>query len=154
MGSPLSPVIADVVMRDLESECLNRINCQPTFYYRYVDDIAMAIPSDSTDTILRSFNSYHERLNFTIEYEESRSLSFLDLLLTLSDNTIHIDLYHKQTFSGRFLFFYSSHPLCHKVGIIYSLTDRFSYHIRNSTKKPGTRHQSTTRERLSSKINF
>jgi len=51
----------------------------------------MAIPSDSTDTILRSFNSSHERLKFTIEYEESRSLSFLDLLLTLSDNTIHID---------------------------------------------------------------
>jgi len=124
MGSPLSPVIADVVMRDLETECLTKINCQPTFYYRYVDDIAMAVPLDSTDSILRTFNSYHERLIFTIEFEESRSLSFLDLLLTLSDNIIHIDWYHKPTFSGRFLSFYSSHPLCHKIGTIYNLTDR------------------------------
>jgi len=84
MGSPLSPVIADVVMQDLETDCLNRTNCQPTFYYRYVDDIAMTISSDSTDTVLRSFNSYHERLNFTIDYEEGHSLSFLDLLLTLT----------------------------------------------------------------------
>jgi len=37
MGSPLSPVIADVVMQDLETACLNRINCQLTFYFRYVD---------------------------------------------------------------------------------------------------------------------
>jgi len=65
-------------MRDLETKCLNRINCQPTFYYRYVDDITMAILSNSTDSILRSFNSYHERLNFTIECEEARSLNFLD----------------------------------------------------------------------------
>jgi len=86
----------------------------------------MAILSNSTDTIFRSFNNYYERLNFTIEQgiEENRSLSFLDLLLTLSDNTIHIDWYHKRTFSGRFLSFYFSHSLCHKIGMIYGLTDR------------------------------
>jgi len=27
MGSPLSPIIADVVMQDLEMHCLNKINC-------------------------------------------------------------------------------------------------------------------------------
>jgi len=31
---------------------------------------------------------------------------------------------HKRTFSGRFLSFHSSHPLCHKIGMIYNLTDR------------------------------
>jgi len=91
MGSPLSPVIADVVMRDLETACLNRINFQLTFYFRYVDDIVMATPSDKIDVIVETFNNYHDRLKFTIEYEESRSLSFLDLLLTISNNTIYID---------------------------------------------------------------
>jgi len=124
MGSPLSPVIADVVMRDLETACLNRIKFQLTFYSRYVDDIVMAVPSDKIDLILKTFNDYHDRLKFTIEYEESRSLSFLDLRLTISDNIIQIDWYHKKTFSGRCLSFFSSHPLCHKIGVIYGLIDR------------------------------
>jgi len=118
MESPLSPVIADVVMQDLDS-----INFQLTFYFWYVDDIVMATPSDKVDLIFETFND-HERLKFTIEYEENRSLSFLDLLLTITDNTIHIDWFHKKTFSVRFLSFYSSHPFCHKIGMIYGLIDR------------------------------
>jgi len=66
MGSPLSPVIADLVMWDLETVCLNKINCQLTLYYRYVDDIVMAGPSDKIDLILTTFNEYHERLKFTL----------------------------------------------------------------------------------------
>jgi len=52
MGSPLSPIIADVVMRDLEIYCLNKINYKLTFYYRYVDDIVLASPSDKIDLII------------------------------------------------------------------------------------------------------
>jgi len=128
-------IIADVVMRDLKTYCLNKINCKLTFYYRYVDDIVLASPSDKIDLILETFNSYHERLKFTIEYEDSRSLN-LDLLLTISDNKIYIDWNHKKTFSERFLSFFSSHPLCHKIGTIYSLTDRaFLLSHRNSTRR-------------------
>jgi len=90
MGSPLSPVIADIVMRDLETSCLNNVNCHITFYYRYVDDIVMAVSSDNIDLIFKTFNEYHDRIKFTIEYEESRSLSFLDLLLTIKDDTLFI----------------------------------------------------------------
>jgi len=91
----------------------------------------------SSDLIFNTFNNYHDRIKFTIEHEESRSLSFLDLLLIISDNTIYIDWFHKKTISGRFLSFYSSHPLCHKIGIIYGLIDRafllshLRYHQKN-----------------------
>jgi len=124
MGSPLSPVIADIVMRDLEITCLHKLNFNLTFYHRYVDDIILTSPPDKLDIILNTFNSYHERLHFTIELEENRSLSFLDLRLTISDNTIYIDWFQKNSFSGRFLSFHSNHPLCHKIGTIYSLVDR------------------------------
>jgi len=124
MGSPLSPIIADIVMQDLEACCLRNANCHLSFYFRYVDDIVMATPSDQIDTIFNSFNDYHPRIKFTIEHEEDGTLSFLDLLLYRSDHKIHIDWFHKKTFSGRFLSFYSSHPLCHKIGTIYSLIDR------------------------------
>jgi len=137
MGSPLSPIIADTVMQDLETKCLKRSNCQLTFYFRYVDDIVMATHPNHINVIFKTFNDYHQRLKFTIEQEDDRSLSFLDLLLRRLDNKIHIDWFHKKTFSGRFLSYFSSHPVCHKVGMIYSLIDRAfllshpSYHQKN-----------------------
>jgi len=85
-------------MRDLETFCLNNINCHITFYYRYVDDIVMAVSPDITDLIFKTLNEYHDRIKFTIEYEESHFLSFLDLLLTIKDDTLFIDWFHKVLF--------------------------------------------------------
>jgi len=39
MGSPLSPIVADLVLQKLESTILNNLSYKPTFYYKYVDDI-------------------------------------------------------------------------------------------------------------------
>jgi hypothetical protein len=49
MCSSLSPVIADVVMQDLETSALNRIGVHLPFYFRYVDDIVMAVPDNLID---------------------------------------------------------------------------------------------------------
>ncbi|XP_011705916.1 PREDICTED: uncharacterized protein LOC105461126 [Wasmannia auropunctata] len=123
-GSSSSPVIAELVMRDLENKALGAINLELPFYYRYVDDIILAAPSTCISKILDVFNSLHPRLQFTVEYENNRSLSFLDLLLRVVDNRVVVDWYHKSTFSGRYLSFFSNHPMCHKIGTIYGLVDR------------------------------
>jgi len=92
---------------------------------------------DKIDLIQNTFNNYHERPKFTIKYEKDRSLDFLDLCLNILDNKIQIDWFHKTTISGRFLSYYSSHPLCHKVGTIFSSIDRafllshFRFHQKN-----------------------
>lgn len=44
VGLPLSPIIADIVLQDIENEALNRIDIQLPFYYRYVDDIVSTAP--------------------------------------------------------------------------------------------------------------
>lgn len=57
MGSSLSPVIADLVMQDLENEALRTIGIRlPAFYYRYVDDILLAAPENLTEHIVEVFN--------------------------------------------------------------------------------------------------
>jgi len=71
MGSPLSPIIADLVMQDLETSCLNSINCHLTFYYRYVDDIVMAAPNNKIDLIFNTFNEYHDRLKGILEWKSN-----------------------------------------------------------------------------------
>jgi len=61
MGSPLSPVIADVVLQDLEEKALKKINLNILFYFCYVDDVILVAPSE-TSMILDTFNSFHNRL--------------------------------------------------------------------------------------------
>jgi len=48
----------------------------------------------------------------------------MDLLVCVVGDKIVLDWFHKETFSGRFLSFYSNHPMCHKIGIIFNLVDR------------------------------
>ena len=91
MGSPLSPIIADIVLQDLEEMMLTFLPCQVSFYYRYVDDIACAIPVNMLEYILNSFNSYHPRLQFTMEVSETDSLNFLDVTIIISNNRIIFD---------------------------------------------------------------
>ncbi|XP_018361291.1 PREDICTED: uncharacterized protein LOC108760020 [Trachymyrmex cornetzi] len=67
MGSPLSPIIADMVLQDLEKSGISKLRVEPLFYFRYVDDIILALPSDNIIDTLNTFNSLHIRLQFTLK---------------------------------------------------------------------------------------
>ena len=65
MGSPLLSIVADLVMRDLEEKAFinsNMLNINVNFYFRYVDDIIMAVPSNLVSSILKTFNNILKRL--------------------------------------------------------------------------------------------
>ena len=121
MGSPLSPVIADIVLRDLEEKAIKRIPTKLPLYFRYVDDILLAAPEGFISTITDIFNSFHQRLQFTVELPQENSINFLDVTLKSVNGILEFDWYHKPTFSGRYLNYDSHHPLCHKIGTLYSL---------------------------------
>ncbi|XP_039309325.1 uncharacterized protein LOC120358632 [Solenopsis invicta] len=136
MGSPLSPIIADLVLQDLETEVLSALDFQVPFFLRYVDDIATAVPRDMVNFTLDKFNSFHPRLQFTIEIGNER-LNFLDTTIILNEKTVEFDWYHKPTFSGRYLNFHSWHPVSQKRGVVICLVDRVfllshpKYHRKN-----------------------
>lgn len=94
------------------------------FYFRYVDDVVLAAPPSMLNIILHTFNSFHTRLQFTIEEGVDDRLNFLDITIILNNGLIEFNWFHKPTFSGRYLHFESRHPLCQKRGIIISLTDK------------------------------
>jgi len=131
MGSPLSPIISDLVMRDLEERALEKLDFSPSFYFRYVDDIAMTIPVDSVERTLNIFNSLHPRLQFTVEIG-GELLNFLDIIIIKNNNHLEFNWYHKPTFSGRYLNYLSQHPISQKKGTIIGMVDRvFSSLIRD-----------------------
>jgi len=65
----------------------------------------------------------HNRLQFIIELEKNRAKNFLGLSLIVIDDTMILDWSPKDTCSGRYLSYFSSHSLCHKIGTI-GLVDR------------------------------
>jgi len=121
MGSPFSLMVADLIMQSLELQTINNLSFVPIFYFRYVDDIALAAPTFYLNNLLLTFNSFHPRLKFTMEI--GGDVNFLDLTLTKKDGRLIFNWYRKPTFSG-FLNFHSQHPFLHKKGTIMSLIDR------------------------------
>ena len=118
MGSPISPIFADMIMDDLESDCLRILkdnhNCPLLFYYRCVDDTILCVQKNHIDLIINTFNSYHQNLKFTHELQKNNSINFLDMTLISSDNHIITNWFQKPTASGRFINYFSNHPLQQK----------------------------------------
>jgi len=103
MGFPLSPIIAGITLQDFENKAIRHIPFNLLFYYRYVDDdIALAAPS-MFGRVMDIFNSFHPRLQFTVEERVGNKLNFLDVMIIVTNNSIQFDWYHKLTFSGRYL---------------------------------------------------
>lgn len=119
MGSPLSPIIADIVLQDIEQKAIEKILTTLGFYYRYVDDIVSSAPREFMNDILNIFNSFHPRIQFTLELGNNDQLNFLDITIFITNGRIEFDWFHKPTFSGRYLNYYSHHPECQKRGTIY-----------------------------------
>jgi hypothetical protein len=115
MGSPVSPVLANLVMEHVETCILGTLDFKPPFFFRYVDDIITAVPKSQAQSILKHFNSFHERIQFPLETEIDNFIPFLDLKVIRNvDGTITTDWYHKATWSGRYMDFNSWLPISYK----------------------------------------
>ena len=128
MGLSISPPFSDIVMDDLETECLlqfkEKHNQSPIFYHRYVDDTIMCIEKEYVDTITQIFNNHNPYLKLTHEIENNNGINFLDLTLIRSENSIITNWYRKPSNSTRLLNFHSNHSLQLKKNIVFNLTDR------------------------------
>ena len=93
MGSPISPIVANVFMEDLEVKAINTSPCPPSLWKRYVDDIFTIIKTVHRSSFLEHINSTDPNIQFSSE--DSRgdgSMPFLDILIMgqPAHNTIQI----------------------------------------------------------------
>ena len=133
MGSPLSPVLANIFMEYFETDFLPRIlNCDIT-WIRYVDDIFAVVPcSFNIDNFLELLNSVHPTIKFKVEVENDNSLPFLDVLVIRShDGYPRFRVYRKNTHSDSYIHAFSNHSTTTKLGVISNLFLR-AYNICDS----------------------
>ncbi|XP_062710247.1 uncharacterized protein LOC134288682 [Aedes albopictus] len=134
MGSPLSPIVADIVLDSVISLAMQSIPFEITIFRKYVDDIFMAIPRNSEQLVLEAFNSVEPRLQFTIESENDRRLAFLDTtVIRNQDQSLTTEWYAKPIASGRMLNYTSFHQPKHKINVANNLIHRVCSLTRNKS---------------------
>ena len=79
MGSPLSPIIANMVMEDLEQTAFKTFHSPPMCWLRYVDDVYAMIKEEHLNDFHQHLNSMQASMKLTREKEVNGTLSFLDV---------------------------------------------------------------------------
>jgi hypothetical protein len=112
MGSPLSPVIANLFMDDFETKALESAPLKPRCWYRYVDDTFVIWQHGMVklQEFLLHLNNIHEKIKFTMELESDQKLPFLDVLVYRKhDGSLGHTVYRKATHTNRYLHATSHH---------------------------------------------
>jgi hypothetical protein len=133
MGSPLSSVLCNAYLEDLESTAIESFHIKPYVFLRYVDDIYIEWPSSECpiEQFLDHFNTQSEFTKFTMEEEKDGSLAFLDVLVKKREGEATTEVYRKPTDSGLFLQYDSNHPIAVKHGIVSTMMHRAQTHCSN-----------------------
>ena len=129
MGSPVSPLIANLFMEDLEKKAIATAppNIRPRLWKRYVDDILAVVPKGATQCLLDHINSIDptNSIKFTIEEMTDNHIPFLDADIHVKqDGSLKLKIYRKPTHTNQYLSFNSHHHLSHKLSVVRTLLDR------------------------------
>ena len=120
MGSSLGPVLANIIMTELEKVVINSLIEQGIvkFYIRYVDDTLLLVKNKDIEKVKNSLNGFDPNLKFTVDKFDSESdVHFLDILIDKNKT----DVYYKKTNTGQYTHFTSFTPWRLKISWINAL---------------------------------
>lgn len=134
MGSPISGLLADAVMKHFESIAFERY--KPKLWIRYVDDTFVILPMDMIDDFETQLNGLVPGLAFTKESEKDNCLPFLDVLVSRKpDGLLETSVYRKPTTTDVILKFDSNHPKQHLKSCVRTLFQRVRTHCSTNELK-------------------
>ena len=128
MGSPVSPIVANLYMEYLEQKALTTAPIPPRFWCRYVDDTFIIHKEVNKQGFLQHINSVDPAIKFTVEdNKEDGSIPFLDTIVKPeADGTLSITVYRKPTHTDQYLQWDSHHHLSAKFSVVHTLSHRAS----------------------------
>ncbi|BHF79120.1 hypothetical protein SprV_0602223900 [Sparganum proliferum] len=123
MGSPISGLLAELVLQRLEHEVFQ--NLKPKMWLRYVDDTFVVIKKREVERLHQSLNDVFPAIQFTREEAVGDSLSFLDVKIQrLDDGNLTTSVHRKGSDSEIILNYGSNHPAAHKRSCVRTLFHR------------------------------
>lgn len=126
MGSPLSPIFANIFMEEFEQRAIASAQFQPKVWLRYVDDVfaVWSHGEDKLDEFTEHINKVSPTIKLTTEKEENHKLAFLDVNVIKDKDSLKTEVFRKKTHTGRYLHYKSNHTESVKEAVAYSLFDR------------------------------
>ena len=126
MGSPLSPIVANIFMEKFEEEALATAPHPPSLWKRYVDDTFVIQEEQYKNEFFQHINSLDDNIKFTAETTKADgSMPFLDTLVApKSDGSLETTVYRKPTHTNQYLQWDSHHAITNKYSIISTLLHR------------------------------
>ena len=116
MGSPVSPIVANLYMECFERKALRSATNPPWAWFRFVDDTWVIPKQAHKQEFLEHINKLDPAIKFTVEdNQENGAIPFLDTLVTpLADNSLLFHVYLKPTHTDQYFQWDSHHSLSSK----------------------------------------
>ena len=132
MGSPVSTVIAELVMVKIEEKALASAPVKPHWWHRYVDDSNACVKRESIKDFHNHLNSINPHIQLTVEMPtvaaEGQTIVFLDTSNTLSANgQVEVGMYRKLMHTNKYLAFESHKSVQSKIAVVKTLMDHAKY---------------------------
>ena len=126
MGSPLSPIVANLYMESFEVEAHRSAPHPHYLWKRFVDDTFTILQSSQRDGFLEYLDSIDQHIQFTAEdLRSDGTMPFLDILVTTGkDGSLSTSVYRKPTHTDPYLQWDSHHTLTSKYSVIGTLKHR------------------------------
>ena len=124
MGSPVSPVVANLCMEAIEESPISSTRVPPKIWKRYVDDSFVTLKKDCVSEFHDKLNSIDPMISFTMEKENNQQISFLDSLVSRNNSFFVLDVFCKPSHTHRYLDFNSQHDKKHKISTASTLLNR------------------------------
>ena len=67
MGSPISPIVANLYMDNFENKTINTAECPPSIWKRYVDDTFVIIDATKKQGFLEHINRVDPHIHLSIQ---------------------------------------------------------------------------------------
>ncbi|KER21156.1 hypothetical protein T265_10452 [Opisthorchis viverrini] len=111
MGSPISPVLANIFMEEFEQIALTGFPYPPKIFWRYVDDTFVVMKRDNVREFYNYLKELSPQIKFSMELEStSGKLAFLDCMAHKVGGKLKTAVYEKPTDTGAVLNYSSVHP--------------------------------------------